>query len=86
MNKSIKEMLQELQNNKLTSTAAGSDWCEYYTGLRQNTICIVDTEEKFIRNTSNGLCIIENGKLLENNIRVAYKHMLVQKACLPHII
>lgn len=83
----INEMLKELKVNGLVEISAGVDcWEESYKGCRHNTIEITDNVNKFSEDNSMMLAITEDGINNEENIKFAYKHMLLQKFALPNVI
>ena len=83
----IVTMLLELRRSDLIEIAVNEDgFCESYRGLRTDTVTIVTTEDEFLVDRTNSLCLNINGKTLDNNIKIAYKLMLRQKQELPHII
>ena len=88
MTRIIKEMLEELRENNLTEVCVDNKWCEAYKGLRANTCIIVDTDKEFIEDMNSMLLLIDDSgdTILNENIELAHKYMLIQKFALPHII
>lgn len=84
---SNESILELLKNNGMIQVACDfNSIIEGYAGLRRDTFIFTDNEKEFNNDIHTCILISENGVIDEEGLKVAYKHYLIQKMSLPHII